>query len=177
MIFYNGPYYTFPGGWGEYDLEGYYFDANAVEAYEKDHPEEVWPVVPEDQTEEESEFLAADDVRKELGMSPSQFVDMLNGKKGPRLITSEEDDYLWYWSDNNPNNQMSGPGRNYFTTNRLERLPVLLVHRNDLQAYLSERQPPAESAPDASTLKAQLADSLAERDRLSEALEKATPHS
>ncbi len=173
VYFCSGPYYGFPEEWGEFDLEGHYFNVDDVEDYEAAHPEEVWPVVPEDQTEEESEFLVADDVRKELGMSPSQFIDILNGKKGARLITSDEDSYNVYWDENNP---YRGERGNFFTTDRLEILPTLLIHRVDFETYLAERQATTKPASNTSTMKAQLVDALAERDLLSETLEAANAH-
>lgn len=171
LYFCSGPYFSFPGSGREgYDLEDHYFNADDVDAYEKNHPEEVWPIVEEEQAEEETEFLTADDVRKELGMSPSQFVDVLNGKRGPRLITSDEDGYKTYWDENN---FCRGKRGDYFTTDRLESLPMLLIHRVDLQEYMAERQATTEPASDTSTLTARLVESQAERDRLSEALKKA----
>lgn len=173
VYFCNGPYYGFPEEWGEYDLEGHYFNANDVEGYEAAHPEEVWPVVTGDQTEEESEFLAADDVRKELGMSPSQFVEMLCGKKGPRLITSREKTYLAVHSLHELAAQYD-PSKvwepAFFTTDGLKKLSI---RRKDLQKYLHEQQATTEPALDVLALKAQLAEALVERGKLLETLEKA----
>jgi hypothetical protein len=110
----------------------------------------------EEASKEELEFIPAEEVRQKLCMSPSQFINMLNNRKGPRLVTSMEESFIWE--------------NRYFATPMINELSI---HRLDLQKYLSERQAEAESVPDASTLKAQLAEVQAERGRLSEALEKA----
>lgn len=191
VYFCSGPYRSFLDPDYEFVLKGSYFNAEDIDAFEAANPEILWdlpsgradavhsiwdhgwPPAPREQSED----ITAEDVRRDLGMSPSQFVDMLNGKNGPRLITSDEDAYeehntrVFHFAGGGV---QIGGGRKYFTTDRLTSLPALLINRIDLQAYLSERQGAASSASDAPALKAQLAEVQAERDKLSKDLEKAT---
>lgn len=180
-----------------------------MEAYEAAHPEAVWPVVeecsglhlaprdacldddpfadfipPAPQKEiptEDPEFFPAYDVLRQLDMSPTQFVDMLDGLSGRRLITSKEDEYR----QSGKNNPFKIPDDgNFFTTSMIK---DLTIHRKDLQEYLDGRSKPIYVASDGDEgldrsvscghdydeLKSKLTESLAECGRLSEALEKA----
>ena len=130
VYFCSGPHFKFyyegDYGHGAYVLEGEYFNTDNVEMFEVEHPEILWGVAPE---EGESEYIPAEDVRKQLGMSPIQFVDMLNGQKGPRLVTSWEE---WHRANN------------WFETDQLKELAI---HRSDLAEYLRERAHQVESVP------------------------------
>ncbi|MDL2317127.1 hypothetical protein LJC59_08660 [Desulfovibrio sp. OttesenSCG-928-A18] len=116
------------GNDGYYVLEGAYFNTIDVEVFEAEHPELLWALASED---EELEIIPAEEVRKQLAMSPIQFVDMLNGNKGPRLVTSWEE---WFRADN----------IHCFETSQLEELTI---HRSDLQEYLQERVQHLEKVP------------------------------
>lgn len=106
-----------------------YFLLEDVERCEKEYPDFVGNVSPGNMTFQE--YIPAEEVRKQLGMSPIQFVDMLNGQKGPRLVTSWEE---WYRAGES----------HWFDTDKIEELTV---HRFDLQGYLQERSQQIESVP------------------------------
>ena len=106
-----------------------YFLLEDVELCEKEYPDFVGNVSPGNMTFQE--YTPAEEVRKQLGMSPIQFVDMLNGQKGPRLVTSWEE---WYRAGES----------HWFETDKIDEITV---HRFDLQGYLQERAQQIESIP------------------------------
>ncbi len=118
----------YDGRW-YHDEDITYFFLEDVERCEKEYPDFVGNVSPGNINFQE--YIPAEEVLKQLEMSPIQFVDMLNGRKGPRLVTSWEE---WYRDCDS----------SYFTTDNIKEITV---HRFDLQIYLQERVQQIESVP------------------------------
>lgn len=86
--------------------------------------------------------IPAEEVRKLLGMSRVQFVDTLNGKNGPRLITSKEE---WY-RKNRLLYMLTYGDYNRFTTTMLG-TRIITIHRTDLEKYLRKLPQQTEAMP------------------------------
>ncbi len=115
---------------GPLALEGEYFCSDDIKEYEAKYPEVLWALEPEEGQNKDA-YIPAEEVRKQLRMSPIQFVDMLNGQKNTRLITSWEE---WYrYSD-----------ANWFETHKLGEVTI---HPQDLEEYLRSSAQQLEAVP------------------------------
>lgn len=88
IYFCQGPFFRFyyegPFGEGHYELEGIYFNTETVELFENEHPEILWIPANNDHLEKEyGEYIPAEAIRKQLNMSPIQFIDFMNSGQGP----------------------------------------------------------------------------------------------
>jgi hypothetical protein len=81
-----------------YNLSSYVFKREDIEEYEATHPEYLLPRA----HESEPEYIPADNLRKEMNLSPVQFVDYLRKNRdlyamGPTM--DEGDTRLWFYKE------------------------------------------------------------------------------
>jgi|GEM_PF-4107144 len=134
----NVPHVRYEGDFTEYYWYeepyqlGIVFDVNDVEATEKQHPEFFWkPVAPHSEVEkaqQDDEWIPADEVRRELELSPSKMVDELESE---RLETDKEEDFRRHRKN------VSFPHENPFFT--VAMLTSLKIHRTSLSEYQNRK--------------------------------------
>lgn len=159
------PYFLRDGYGNEsvYEWDDVVFRLKDVEFYEANNPDVMYEIIsPEEAWVDEfaNDYIPASIVMKHLKMSPIQFIDMLNARQGPRLVTSWEE---WYRSGSS----------HWFETDNIEKLTI---HRSDLQLYLQERVQQIESVPNidfSAVLKPSYADLESQLAEIGERLEKA----